>query len=409
MRSNPAEIRERLRAAVEALSRYRLRTALSILGVVLGIAAVIAMMSVSEGAAHEALAQVDALGLDNLVVRSQVTGPRLPGQGGLTAADAGRIASVVPLVRAASPAIERFLRISHAERSAMTRALGVGEAYRAILRLSVARGRFLTAADEQGMARVCVLGPALARRLFEFRDPLGEGIRIGQEYYRVIGLLDEAGRASAPSGSPAWRDHGNVAFVPVSALSGRSLRVQPDQGADEIWIQLSDGTRANELARSVDEILTRVHPRRGFTMIVPRELLAQRIRTQRTFAIVVGSVAALALIVGGIGIMNMMLTSVVERTREIGVRRTVGATRRDITQQFLVEALLMTIGGGVLGIAVGMGVANGITAFAAWNTQVSARAVGLAFMVSVGVGLIFGLYPAMQAARLEPVDALRYE
>jgi ABC-type antimicrobial peptide transport system permease subunit len=303
MCSSRAEIREQLRVAVEALSRYRLRTSLNILGVVLGIAAVIAMMSVSEGAAHEALAQVESLGLDNLVVRSQITGPRLPGQSGLTAADADRIASVVPLVTATSPVIERFVRIGHAERSAMTRALGVGAAYRTILRLQVARGRFLTAADEQSMARVCVLGSALSRRLFEFRDPLGEAIRIGPEYYRVVGLLDEPGRASSSSGSLAWRDHANVAFVPVSTLSGRSLRVLPDQGADEIWIQLSDGSRANELARNVDEILARAHPLRGFTIVVPRELLAQRIRTQRTFAIVVGSVAGLGVSVGGIGII----------------------------------------------------------------------------------------------------------
>jgi putative ABC transport system permease protein len=407
--SSPAERRELVGEALEALSRYRLRTSLSVLGVVLGIAAVIAMMSVSEGAADEALAQVEALGLDNLVARSQVTGPRLPGQEGLSTADSARIQSLVPLVATASPLVERFVRVSHGDASAMTRALGVREPYARILRLSVARGRFLTAADERSMARVCVLGAALARQLFGYRDPLGDAVRVGPAYYRVVGLLEDPGAASTPGGSLAWRDHAAAAFVPIGALSGRPLVVWPDQAADEIWIQLRDGTRANDLARVADHVLATAHPRRGFAIVVPRELLAERYSTQRTFSIVVGSVAVLALVVGGIGIMNMMLTSVVERTREIGVRRTVGATRRDITQQFLVETLLMTVGGGLLGILLGVLVASAITAFAGWNTQVSMRAIAVACAVSVAVGLIFGIYPAMKAAALEPVDAMRYE
>src|SRR5262249_28514325 len=149
--------------------------------------------------------------------------------------------------------------------------------------------------------------------------------------------------------------------------------------------------------------------RRDFDIVVPRELLAQRYRTQQTFSVVVGSVAALALLVGGIGIMNIMLTSVFERTHEIGIRRTLGATRRTITTQFLTEALLMTVSGGAIGIAIGAGVSWGITTYAGWRTHVSVVAVLLAFAVSFSVGMIFGLYPAMKAARLEPVDALRYE
>ncbi len=195
----------------------------------------------------------------------------------------------------------------------------------------------------------------------------------------------------------------------MAALTGRTAVLAPGQPVDEIWVQVSDGARVGELGGMLQSVLERTHPAEAFNIVVPRELLAQRYRTQRTFSVVVGSVAALALTVGGIGIMNIMLTSVIERTREIGVRRTVGATRRDVTLQFLVETLLMTLGGGLIGIASGVIVSWGITAFAGWSTHVSVLSVLLAFLVSFVVGLVFGLYPAIKAGRLEPVDAMRYE
>jgi putative ABC transport system permease protein len=406
MAFNRAELGEYLRIALEALGRYRLRTSLSVLGVVLGVAAVIAMMSVSEGAEREALTQVEALGLDNLVARSTALGD--PWRS-LTAGDADRVASLVPTASAASPLVSRYVRIGNADHTLLAQVLAVRPNYQAILRLSLARGRFLSATDESTTARTCVLGDLLARQLFGYRDPIGEQVRIAQDYYQVIGVLREHGTDPQKGSALAWHDLNHAALVPLPTLTGHTLALAPNQPADEVWLQVEDGTRGDELSKIFQRALEQTHKPGDFNVVVPREILAQRYRTQRTFNVVVGTVAALALLVGGIGIMNIMLTSVVERTREIGVRRTVGATRRDIAAQFLIETLLMTIGGGAVGIVVGAAVSFGISSYAEWATHVSLLAVTLGFVVSVLVGVIFGWYPAMKAAAFEPVDAMRHE
>ena len=405
-----AELAEYLRIATEALGRYRLRTALSVLGVVLGVAAVIAMMSVSEGAAREALAQVDALGLDNIV--AQTTGG-LTDRGtlkrSLTAADADRALTLVPTATLAAPVVSRFVRVGRGGEVQPLQVLAVRPDFQRIVRLTVQRGRLLSETDEDAAARVCVLGAALAQQLFGYRDPLGDTVEIAGDHYRVVGVLDERGGAAQAGAGMAWHNLNRAALVPLPALTGKTLAVAPQQPVEEIWVQVADAERSVELGEVLRRALLHGRQADEFHIVVPRELLAQRYRTQRTFSVVVGSVAALALLVGGIGIMNIMLTSVVERTREIGVRRTAGARRRDVTMQFLVETLLMTVGGGVAGIAIGAVVSAGISAYAGWATHVSITAVLLGFVVSFFVGLVFGLYPAIKAAALQPVDAMRYE
>jgi putative ABC transport system permease protein len=408
MRFNLAELTEFLRIAVEALGRYRLRTALSVLGVVLGVAAVIAMMSVSEGAAREALAQVDALGLDNIVAQS--TGglnARGTMKRSLIAADADRALALVPSATLAAPVVSRYVRVGRGDRVNPAQVLAAPATFQQILRLTAERGRLLAETDEA--ARVCVLGTALAQQIFGYRDPIGETIRIAEDHYRVIGVLREQGGDPQAGTTMAWHNVNRAVLAPLSSITGKTVTVGQNQPVEEIWIQVRDAERTVELGEVLRRMLLQTREADEFHIVVPRELLAQRYRTQRTFSVVVGSVAALALLVGGIGIMNIMLTSVVERTREIGVRRTAGARKRDVTMQFLIETLLMTVGGGMAGIIIGAIVSVGISAYAGWSTYVSITAVALGFVVSFLVGLVFGLYPAMKAAALQPVDAMRYE
>ena len=261
-----------------------------------------------------------------------------------------------------------------------------------------------------GTAEVTVLGASLTQSLFGYRDPVGQLVRVGPTSFRVVGVLAERASGTNALGGIASRDLNHAMVVPLGALTGRPAGLDRWQPVDEVWLQVSDGSQVIQIGSIVHQTLART--RLGaidFEVVVPRALLDQRNRTQRTFAIVVGSVAAISLLVGGIGIMNMMLMSVLERTPEIGLRRTVGATRRDMARQFLTESSILALSGGILGILLGIAASRSITAYAGWSTHVSGTSVLLAFLTASLVGIVFGSYPAFRAARLQPIDAVRYE
>jgi putative ABC transport system permease protein len=394
-----------LRLGARSLRLHKLRSSLSILGVVFGVAAVVAMSSVGEGARRETLAQIAALGIDTVTLK-----PPSPPAGEpaatLPRAAAESLSRVVPGVQAVAPLRVAELQADAAGRSAPVIALGTTPGYAEAARLELGAGRFLADLDVADRKRVAVLGASVARALFPLQSPLGESVRLGGDWYRVVGTLQERASPRTRAAAIRARDLNRAVIVPLPALDRGGDR-QPE-GVDEIVFRLAsaDGVAA---AAGVAQALVRRATGTAPEVVVPREILRQRERTQRVFNVVTGAVAAISLLVGGIGIMNIMLASVAERTREVGVRRALGARRRDVAAQFLVESSLLTVTGGLFGSALGLVGAVLIQTFAGWPTAVHPLMLAAALVVALGVGIGFGFYPAWHAAGLDPVEALRRE
>jgi putative ABC transport system permease protein len=395
-----------LRFGLRSLLLHKLRSSLSILGVVFGVSAVVAMASVGEGARQEAMAQIGALGIDTVTVRSRPA-PGVPSSG-LRLGQAESIRAVVPDVAVVAPVREASLSVAGGGRSIDVTAVGTTPDYRDAARLSLQSGRFLAPLDLQDQKRVVVLGATVARALFPFGDARGERVAVGGDWYQIIGVLEERASARGKPGPIRTRDVNRCVFVPWPALDRGAADTRVD-GVDELVVRVRSADQVVATAEVVRSLLARATGGAAFEVIVPREILRQRERTQRIFNAVTGAVAAISLLVGGIGIMNIMLASVAERTREVGVRRALGATRKDIAAQFLVESSLLTSIGGVLGAILGVVGAILIQRLAEWPTALAPAMLVTALLMAVLVGVGFGFYPAWRAAHLQPMEALRRE
>jgi len=296
--------------------------------------------------------------------------------------------------------------------------VGTHPIYAEIVAVEIIRGRFLAQVDETYMDNVCVLNVHLAEQLFPYQDPLDQEVRVGADYYRVVGLVRETG-AGEPGAGRGDEGALNNMFIPLSTAKSRfgetlirrtsgnfqAERVQLHQ----ITVQLDDMKAVDPAILQIQSILQRFHPRKDYEMIVPLELLRQAEHSKRIFNIVLGSIAAISLLVGGIGIMNIMLATVTERTREIGIRRALGARKKDIVSQFLVETVALSVAGGLIGVVLGVLVPVAVSHLTAMKTIVTSTSLLIAFGISAAVGIIFGIYPASRAAALDPIQALRHE
>ena len=410
------DLRESFALSLTGLLTHKLRSLLTMLGIIFGVAAVIAMLSIGAGAQREALEQIRLLGLSNIILQSDPIIAQDDERGdvlaarGLTQEDARALMRLAPLIDAAVPQKILFeQRVMRGREIMETTVVGTTPPYPQLLDLPIAAGGFFSFRDVHETRRICVLGYAVKRRLFLFGDALGATIKIGDDWYTVAGVMGPI-PASTGRGGAGDRDMNRDIYIPLSSALGRFDHAAESAPIDQILVRVTETERIREIAGLAHELIRlRHHAAKDFRIVIPEALLRQSQKTQRVFNIVMGAIAGISLLVGGIGIMNIMLASILERTREIGIRRAVGATRRDVLVQFLIESILLSVTGGAVGVLLGYLMTKGIATYAHWQTIVEFTAILLAVGVSVGVGLLFGIYPARQAARMDPIESLRHE
>ncbi len=407
---------ESLRIGVRSILGHKLRSFLTMLGMIFGVAAVVSMVSIAEGARREAAEQVQLLGTNNIRVHRRELSAAAreeaeqKGSRGLVVDDAELLEASLGNLRGVAPVRFVDAAVLRDGREAGARVVATNAAYSSVTDFRPVDGRFLSALDLAGSKRVAVIGSTVREELFGSGNPVGQRVRIGGHWFTVVGLMEPKALRDGRASVIKVRDINRDVYVPITTAALRLPDETGEPGIEQIAVRVDAAEQVPSTARSIERLLQRFHQGvEDFELVVPAELLAQAQSTQRVFNIVMGSIAAISLLVGGIGIMNVMLTTVTERTREVGIRRAIGATRRTILLQFLIETVLVSTTGGCLGIVVGSLMAKGIHLFAGWETVVSPTGMGVAFVISVAVGVIFGLVPARRAALMEPVQALRSE
>ena len=405
--------------AFSNLRAQKTRTFLTAIGIVFGVGSVIGMMAIGSGAKEESLRFIEQLGVRNILIDSrQATSPqeyqqRRRSSPGLSERDMRILSANVDAIEMVSARRTlRPVRVLPKPSRDLPDLYGVRPAYAPIHSLRFAEGGFFDASDDEHSSPVCVLGETAKVSLLGYEPALGKSIKVNDTWLEVVGVLREQLMAGSQSSGGAMQDINNIVYIPLNTFQYRYW----DTGAnmkDEvegIELRLRPEADSIEVAKVVTAVLNSTHRNtQDFIVTIPAALLAQQQRTQTIFTYVMVAIAAISLLVGGIGIMNIVLATVLERTREIGIRRSVGARRWDIVRQFMTESVLISAGGGLLGIAFGFFLAWLIARTAEWKTIVTTVSVVVAFGVSVAVGVVFGVYPAVKASRINPIEALRYE
>jgi putative ABC transport system permease protein len=398
------------RIALRALARNKLRSFLTMLGIIIGVGAVIAMVAIGEGAKKRVQEQIASLGTNLLVILpgTVTLGGARTGSGGrqtLVASDAGAIMREIPVVSGASPVVRQVQQVIAGDQNWSTPVQGVAPEFQQIREWQVQEGRFISQADIENTAKVALIGQTVAYNLFGDNDPIGAIIRIKKIPFHVIGILGAKGQSGNGT------DQDDVVMVPYTAMMKLVMGVTYIQ---QIIVAAVSADTTQEANNQIASLLRQRHKIRAGAdddfMIRNLSDIAEAASNSATvMAVLLGSIASVSLLVGGIGIMNIMLVSVTERTREIGIRMAVGARSRDIMLQFIVEAVVMAASGGVIGILVGVGSSNLIKHLAELPTLIRPDIIAISFLVSGTVGIFFGFYPARKASQLDPIEALRYE
>lgn len=446
-----------IRLALKSLMLHKLRSGLTMLGIVFGVFSVIAMLAIGEGASAQAQQQIMALGATNIIVitvkppadsqqssgggRTTSRGFSVP-QYGLLRADYDLMTQTIPTISGAVRMREIVSEARYLQRILNVRLVGSTTEYMEMNHLQLLQGRFLSDEDENEMANVAVLGSETASTLFPFEDPIGQTIQIRTHRYKVVGVMRSRTASAAIGGSLSGQDFNKDIYIPLSTfrvrigdvvftrLSGTFMSEEVQ--LNQITLRVKDKADVVPTSEVVRESLRRTHGTKAdYDVIVPLELLKQADQIRQIFNIVLGSIAAISLLVGGIGIMNIMLATVTERTREIGIRRALGARQRDIIEQFLTETIVLAGSGGLIGILLGLATPLAFTGikrvvqnfildgasevshmgkmFTELEPTIAWWSLPVAFGISVGIGVIFGIYPAQAAAKLDPIEALRHE
>lgn len=437
------DYRRVLQVSLASLGAHKLRTFLTMLGVIIGVAAVVSMLSIGEGAKEEVLEQISLLGINNIIVNARIPEETpsdergLQRSPGLSLADGENIAEFKEMVANVVP--QRYEPISsvfNGSHEAKVRVVATIPEFIYSSSINVENGRFITSSDNIQFRQVCVLGAKAKRQLFAFENPVGQIIKIGDLDFTVIGVMQDKYIGRGKVEGFELKNFNEDIYIPYntaakkfdrveaqkhSSLGGRGMRFMVMGSAegeqkyntpeiDQLTISVNELDYVAAVSKLISKILERRHGGiEDYEIVVPESLLRQSQQTQQIFNIVMGAIAGLSLLVGGIGIMNIMLATVLERTREIGVRRAVGARRDDIMKQFLLEATTICLIGCFIGLALGLIISKSISLYAGWPTIVSLYSIVLAIGVSTAVGIGFGLYPARKAANLDVIEALRYE
>ena len=385
------------------------------LGIIFGVAAVITMLSIGEGAKKDALEKYKDLGVNNIIIRDkklddkQLEEVRSKFSQGLSMADVNSLKEIVPGVVDVAPQSEKETDANYSDRANKITLIGITPSFKEILNYAVSKGTFINDDSYQRNLKVCVLGNAVAKRLFLLEDPIGKQIKVDDQWLEVCGVLEPRSVFTETVGELASRDLNNDVYIPLTTFNKRfSKKSILTSDVSQITVSLKNSDNLGETADIIRSLIDRHHNKNeDFDIIIPYQLLKEEEKERQRYNTLLGSIAAISLLVGGIGIMNIMLATVMERTREIGVRRAIGAKRKNIIQQFLIEAVAISVTGGLIGVVLGVGTSLSISLLSDTKTLLTLYSILIAFLFSVLVGIGFGIFPAQQAAKLDPIESIR--